>query len=60
MIDSYDGKNNGIIVFDNTNNGDLMFKYLKTVDPNPQEAAFLDFISDDVIIEHFSITSSKK
>ena len=60
VIKTYVGENCGIIVFNNTNNYDLILDYLKTVIPNPQATVFPDFISNDVIIEHFSVTSSKE
>lgn len=58
IINAYCDANNGILVFDNVNKHDLLIKYLKVVSPNPQTTKFPDFISKDVIVEHFSITSS--
>lgn len=53
-------KKNKEIVFSNIENDSLLLKSLKEVKPNKNKTEFPDFISNDVIIEHFSITSSKE
>lgn len=53
-------KKNKEIVFSNIENDSLLLKSLKEVKLNKNKTEFPDFISNDVIIEHFSITSSKE
>ena len=60
VIDAYSGKIKSEIVFSNVDNDAKLLKYLNEVNPNPYPSEFPDFISNDVIVEHFSITSSKE
>lgn len=60
VIDAYLGKIKSEIVFSNVDNDSKLLKYLNEVKPNPHLSEFPDFISNDVIVEHFSITSSKE
>lgn len=60
IIDTCSCKTNGSIVFCNVDNDTKLLKYLNEVKPNPHSSEFPDFLSDDAIVEHFSITSSKE
>lgn len=60
VIDAYSGKINSEIMFSNVDNDAKLLKYLNEVKPNPHSSEFPDFLSDDAIVEHFSITSSKE
>lgn len=60
VIDACSGRNNSEIVFYNADNDTELLKHLNEVRPNPHSSEFPDFFSDDVIVEHFSITSSKE
>lgn len=60
VIDAFSGKNISEIVFCNVDNDTELLKQLNEVKPNPHPSEFPDFISNDVIVEHFSITSSKE
>ena len=60
VIDACSGKINSEIAFDNVDNDTELLKQLNEVKPNPHSSEFPDFLSGDVIVEHFSITSSKE
>ncbi|MBR3288826.1 MAG: hypothetical protein IKI71_03600 [Lachnospiraceae bacterium] len=60
VIEAYSGKIKSDIVFSNVDNDVKLLKYLNEVKPNPYSSEFPDFLSDDAIVEHFSITSSKE
>lgn len=60
IINTCFGKANGTIVFCNVDNDTEILKQLNEVKPNPNPSEFPDFLSSDVIVEHFSITSSKE
>ncbi len=60
VIDACSGKINSEIVFSNVDNATELLKHLNEVKPNPHSSEFPDFLSDDAIVEHFSITSSKE
>ena len=60
VVNVWGKKKNKEIVFSNIENDSLLLKLLKEVKPNKNNTEFPDFISNDVIIEHFSITSSKE
>ena len=51
--------NEGVLVFNNTSSN-ILFDKLKVVIHNPKLTKFPDFLSREVIIEHFSVTSSKE
>ena len=46
--------------FCNVDNDTELIKQLNEVKPNPHPSEFPDFLSEEVIVEHFSITSSKE
>lgn len=46
--------------FCNVDNDAELLKQLNEVKPNPHPSEFPDFLSDNMIVEHFSITSSKE
>ena len=50
---------NATIVFSNTDENNLI-KQLKSAIPNTNPSEFPDFLSEDVLLEHFSITASKE
>ena len=58
VIDACSGKINSEIAFDNVDNDAELLKHLNGVKPNPHPSEFPDFLSEEVIVEHFSITSS--
>ena len=60
IINTCFGKANGTIVFCNVDNDTELLKHLNEVKPNPHSSEFPDFLSDNMIVEHFSITSSKE
>lgn len=60
VIGAFSGKINSEIMFSNVDNDAKLLKYLNEVKPNPHSSEFPDFLSDDAIVEHFSITSSKE
>lgn len=60
VIDAYSGKIKSEIVFSNADNDAKLLKYLNEVKPNPHLSEFPDFLSDNMIVEHFFITSSKE
>ena len=60
VIDALKQQNNGEVVFTNIEDSNLLLKLLNGIKPNQNEAEFPDFISSDVIVEHFSVTSSKE
>lgn len=60
VIDALKHQNNGEIVFNNIEEDSSLIELLEEVNPNQNETEFPDFISNDAIVEHFSITSSKE
>lgn len=60
VINTYYVNNNATIVFCNVKNRDELFKQLTEVKPNSHSSEFPDFISNSMVVEHFSITSSKE
>ena len=59
VIDTCNQQKNGIIVFDNVGRW-LLLELLKQLKPNVICSEFPDFISSEVVVEHFTITSSKE
>ena len=60
VIDACSGKINSEIAFDNVDNDTELLKQLNEANPNSHLSEFPDFLSEEVIVEHFSITSSKE
>ena len=59
VIDVISKKNNRELLFDNTEDINVLLSILNKVKPNPNLSEFPDFLSEDAILEHFSFTSSK-
>lgn len=60
VMDAISQKNTDILVFNNIDNYESLLKLLKETQPNPNPNVFPDFISNSIIVEHFSVTSSKE